>query len=442
MGNKRAVLPRFSFIKPTNRQVERHLNLRLLPLLVAILFILYILTGYRGWLIFLIGIAGAWLTAAVWIFSLERSLWIDRKIHQAWAAVGNSVPERLMIQNQGWLPALWVEITDTSPTEEAQFRLVTDVTSRSSRTRHQNHLFKRRGLYSLGPTTLRCGDPFGIYSLTILDRQASSILITPPILPLNQIKLIPGGLQGNENRRRGVFEHEVSEGGLREYTPGDSLRYIHWPASSHFNQLIVRELESAQTRDLWIFADLERSIQAGTGLYSTLELVIVIAASLAVRALKEHLRVGLTFAGPQFTRLEPSSGPAQQWQILRALAMADAGEFSLANLLSYKSLPKNALKFYITPSVDPDWTACLSRSTHNGNGMAILINPHDFDPLLPLNSSERNKIISRLDQQRITHYQVAGELLAEAYAINHQKGQKKHLPVPGMDDPRFSRFAR
>ena len=43
------------------RQAERKLNTRLLPVFVALFAILYAWTGYRGWLVLLIGVGGAWL---------------------------------------------------------------------------------------------------------------------------------------------------------------------------------------------------------------------------------------------------------------------------------------------------------------------------------------------------------------------------------------------
>src|SRR5512143_841946 len=102
--------------KPARQEVKSHLNVRLLPILVLALAILYILTGYRGWLVFFIGTAGAWLIAFVWVRSLRRSLTIERNIHLAWATAGESVPEQVKLINHSWLPVVWVEITDESST--------------------------------------------------------------------------------------------------------------------------------------------------------------------------------------------------------------------------------------------------------------------------------------------------------------------------------------
>jgi uncharacterized protein (DUF58 family) len=397
--------------KNPTRQVERHLNLHLIPFMVGILAILYILTGFRGWLVFTLGMSGAWLIAGLWIYSIERNLSIERKIHLAWATAGESVPEQIKLINHGWLPAMWVEITDESASIESPLRMVSDVAHHSSRTRHLNHLFKRRGLYSLGPTRLRCGDPLGIYTVTLNNQHTSTILVTPPILSLSQFKIPTGGWSGDERLRRGYVERNISDAGLRNYVAGDSLKRIHWRASAHFDTLIVRQLETATSRDWLIFVDLDNSIQAGVGEHSTLELSIVLAASLALRGLKEYRKVGLVLAGPQFVRLESGADPAQRWRILRALAMAEPGKYSMADLLTGHRFSQAGTLILITPSTNPVWVAAADRQWRGGSMMAMLIDPTDFG-----NPVDQDLVTSALARSRIPYMRMPGSLLEEAYS--------------------------
>jgi uncharacterized protein (DUF58 family) len=406
--------------KKSVRQVERRLNLRIFPILIVILVILYVLTNFRGWLVFFIGTAGAWLIAWLWIHSLERNLWIERKINYAWATVGESVPEQVRLINHGWLPAIWVEITDDTASLESPLRMVSDVSAHTSRNRNLSHLFKRRGLYTLGPTHLRCGDPFGIYTLSMTDQHASTILVTPPILPLSRLHIPSGGWSGDERIRRGYVERNISDAGLRNYVPGDSLRRIHWHASAHFDALIVRQLDAATSRDWWIFVDLDSSVQAGIGQHSTLELSIVLAASLAVRGLKEYRRVGLVLAGPKFIRLEPGSDPSQGWRILRALAIATAGEHSLADLIQQSHFTSAATDILITPSTSPAWVAAADRHRKGGNIITLLSDPADFG-----NPVDQGKVITALANSRIPYIRMPGSLLEEAYSPNNRAEGKR-----------------
>ncbi len=400
------------------RQTERQLNTWLLPVFVVAFAILYVWTGYRGWLVFLIGIGGAWLLAALWIHTLERGLSIERKLHLAWATVGDTLHEQLKVINKGWLPAVWVEIVDVSATLVAPVRLVSDVDYHATRTRHPSHLARQRGLYTLGPTRLRTGDPFGIYTLTIQDRHSSTVLVTPPILPLPQLRIIPGGWTGDRQRRPQGIKRNISDAGIRDYLPGDSLRRIHWHASAHHDNLMVRQLEAAASGDWWIFVDLDSSVQAGSGQNSTLELSIILAASLAERGFKERRRVGLVLAGPELVRLELSSDPAQRWRILRALSVAGAGNRPLADLLRVRRLSRTATRIIITPASDPSWVASLGRR-HGNDTTAILVNPMEFG-----GADDQGRVVSALAHTGVPYTPISRTLLEEAYPHLGKEGAK------------------
>ncbi len=414
----------------TRRRVERHLNLPLLPVVAVTLAIIYGLTGYRGWLIFAIGTAGAWVIALVWLYSMQRTISIERNIHLAWATVGESVPEQIRLNNRGWLPASWVEITDESASIETPLRIVSDVAPHSYRSRHLSHLFKRRGIYTLGPTLLRCGDPLGVYTLTMTDQQSSTILVTPPVLSLAGLKIPSGGIAGDERRNRGYIERNISEAGLRDYTAGDSLKRIHWPATAHFDRLIVKHQESATARDWWIFLDLDSAVQAGAGDDTTLELSVILAASLAIRGLREYRKVGLVMAGPQFIDLEPGEDPSQRWRILRALAIAQAGERPFEELLIQGRFSQAGTAIMITPSTNRKWVATASRYRKTGSMIALLVDPGDFGSPL-----DQGHVVSALATSRIPYTHIPGSLLAEAYSASSQSNRRQILASQAWKRP-------
>ena len=405
--------------RETDFQAGIKLNAWLLPVLVVIFAALYLFTGYRGWLVFFIGSGGAWLLAALWVYSLKRGLSVNRKIHLAWAAAGDSVPELLELKNKSRFPVVWIEIADESDRLVDPVRLVSDVGSQASRRRHPIHLFKKRGLYTLGPTRLRTGDPFGIYTLTLYDQHSNTILITPPQLPLQNLTIAPSGWAGDRQRQRHAIEREISDSGVRNYVPGDSLKRIHWPASAHNDTLIVRQLESAASDDWQIFVDLEEAAQTGVGQDSTLELSIVLAASLAARGFREYRRVGLALAGPKLVWLEPRSDSLHRWQLLRALSEAETGKSSLTSLVSLKPPTHRATWIIITSTTDPAWVGCIRRQHQQRNVMVLLVDPIDFG-----GSTDQNKVTAVLTHFGIPYARMPGTLLKEAYLSTSRRVQK------------------
>jgi uncharacterized protein (DUF58 family) len=410
--------------KATPRDAEIHLNIWLLPVCSGVFAVLYGLTSYRGWLVFFIGVTLAWLLALFWVRMLARNLHIERELHLAWATVGDSVHENLKVINTGFLPAVWLEVTDTSDTLATPLRLVADVEAHSAWTRHPSHLCRRRGLYTLGPTRLRTGDPFGIFTLTIDDHHASSILVTPPLLPMTQLRIAPGGWAGDQRRRRGVLQRDISEAGLRNYVPGDSLRRIHWHASARFDTLIVRQLEAAASEDWWIFVDLDAAVQAGSGQDSTLELSIMLAASLAARGLKERRRVGLVLAGPKFVRLEPRADPLYRWRILRNLSIAEQGSHSLADLLAIGRPAHSATQIFITPTNDHAWLAGAGRPHHGDNLLVLLVDPTEFG-----GHNSQDRLISALANNGVPYVRMPRSMLEEAYSSLNQDNLKRRTGI-------------
>jgi uncharacterized protein (DUF58 family) len=398
--------------KPSGSQIggpKLRLNTWLLPFLAVIFAALYVFSGFRGWLIFFVGMAAAWLLALLWVVALRRNLRVERHLHLAWATVGESVQEELILINRSWLPAVWVEINDTNPGLSMPVQLVSDIGSKSSRRRYLSHQCGQRGLYKLGPTRLRTSDPFGIYTLTIFDEHSDTILVTPPLLPMNKIRVAPAGWGGDRQHRRRAMEREISDAGVREYQPGDSLRRIHWPASAHSDQLIVRQLEASASGDWWIFVDLEAQVQAGAGRDSTVELSIVLAASLAMHRLKENHRVGLAFAGPELVWLEPRADLAHRWRILKALAMAGVGQTSLVDLIRMRHPAQRATLIAVTPTTEASWMGAALRQGRAGQ-YAVLVDPAEFG-----GSSDQSQLVSALASSAIPFKRAPRTLLEEAY---------------------------
>jgi uncharacterized protein (DUF58 family) len=251
------------------------------------------------------------------------------------------------------------------------------------------------------------------------DSHSSSILITPPQLALPWLRITPRGRAGDQQLRHQALEREISDAGVREYASGDSLRRIHWRVSAHFDNLIVRQLESARSGDWWIFIDLEASAQRGAGLETTLELLIVLAASIIGRGLKEHHRVGLAFIGPRLVWLEPRSGSNHFWRMLRSLSMAAPGDHSLAQLLGLRHPSQNASLIVITPSTDPNWVAVAGSGFNRGGLTTLLVNPREFG-----GSADQNLVTTSLARRGIPYTRIPGALLDEAYASSSRNGHK------------------
>jgi uncharacterized protein (DUF58 family) len=338
------------------------LNTRLLPLICFIALAFVILDGYRGWSVLLVGSGGVWLFSYLWARALAQGLAIHREIRFGWAQVGDRLEERFILTNRARVPALWVEVVGQSNMPDYWANQVRAV-NRQSETRWSiRGLCTRRGLYTLGPTTLQTSDPFGVYSIILHDPAAITLMVIPPILPLPQIQVAPGGRAGDGTPRVHAPEPIISASSLREYTPNDSLRWIHWPTSAKHNEFFVRVFEGAPAGDWWIMLDLERSAQVGEGYDTTDEYGILLAASLTDRGMRAGRSVGLlAHSHNSFIWHPPRMSDEARWSILRSLALVEPGDISLSELLniSRPQLGQNTSLILITPAVKGKWIEAL-----------------------------------------------------------------------------------
>jgi uncharacterized protein (DUF58 family) len=398
-------------INVLERSTTRKFNTPALPGAVVIFAAFYLLGGFRGWLFLLLGSGGLWILAFLWARALQMGLRVERHVRAPAATVGQRVEERLTLANRSRMPAIWVEIVDRSANLANPVKLVMDVPAGSSRSRWPTHRFARRGIYSLGPTSIRTGDPFGIYTVTTTDAASESMIVLAPIVDLQRAGVAPGGWAGHDVRGLQSSARHVSQAGVQEYVPGDSLRRIHWPATAHRGELTVRRLESVSAEDWWIVADLEGSSHSGEGPDSTLELAVIVAASLAAKGIDEGRKVGLLLAGPDPTVIPLGSGPKHWWQLQVALAAADAGFLPLQDLLrSRAARPRSqATKLIVTGSTQTEWVSQLRPGDRGGAAAVYLVDRSGFG------GPTSNAIAQSLRRRAVECITIGRETLSRAY---------------------------
>ncbi len=173
------------------KHVELHLNYKFLPVLVSTLVLLVLVDATQVWKALLFSLVGAWLIAYLWARSLSNGLNLRREMRYGWAQVGDQLEERFTVHNHGWAPAIWLEIIDHSDITGYQNNQVTGIGGNASKSWRTKGVCTQRGVFNLGPTSLRTSDPLGIYTVLIHDPASFSLMVAPPILPLPNIQHRP-----------------------------------------------------------------------------------------------------------------------------------------------------------------------------------------------------------------------------------------------------------
>jgi uncharacterized protein (DUF58 family) len=385
-----------------------------------LLLVMQVIDPFRGWVILLGALGGAWLVSSLWAYSLAHGLELTREMRFGWAQVGDKIQERFTLVNRNPAPCIWVEIVDHSTMPEYRVGRVTGVGGQSTNRWYSEGQCRRRGLYTLGPTSLQTGDPLGIYTVSLHYPQCADLMVTPPVLPLPAIEVAPGGRAQEGRPRPNAPEVTVNAASVRDYSPGDTLRWIHWPTSARRDALFVRLFDSTPSSDWWIILDANRSSQVGEGQDSTLEHGVILSASLSNRGLQAGRGVGLVTNGTELIWRPPKGGDHHRQEILCALAMLEAGEKSLGDLLA--RLPPDFGRMnstvIITSDVSGDWADSLLAFVRRGVVPTVLL----LDPVSFGGDEDSSVLAALLSEVGIAHTIITRDLLDRPEAEPGRQG--------------------
>lgn len=352
------------------------IRLRLPFVWLAGLLLAALLLPDRVWTTFLIGLTGLILVAFIWARTLARGLAAERRLQYGWVSVGDRLEEEFTLINRSWLPALWVEIQDESSVPGYRVGAVRTVGATDRVRWRQASICGRRGQYRLGPWVIHSGDPFGIFRVSRRYDAAEEIIIHPPIHSALPIPLPPGQSEGRTRSRERAFRATVNAATVRDYHILDPYHWIHWPTSARKGNLYVRQFERDAAGDIWLVPDCLESSQLGEGAEGTEEHAVLLAASLAARALSETRGIGLAAYGRAPQIVLPGLGQGQQWRILRALALMRAdGAIDLTRALREfgETARRGSAAIIITPAADAGWLPQLAQLTRQGLDCHVLL---------------------------------------------------------------------
>lgn len=362
--------------KPEPTAVTIKLRQRFPLIALGFLLAAAILLPDRAWNTLLVGLGGLYLLAYGWTRWLVHNLRAERRLRFNWVAVGDRLEEHFVVANHSPVPALWVEVSDGSNVPGYTAAVVRSISANMVDRWRQSAVCERRGQYHLGPWSIRSGDPFGLFVGQRAYAAQTEIIIHPPIHGRLPIPLPTGTSSGRNRARQPLWQASANAATVRHYHPHDPHRWIHWPTSARRDALFVRQFEQDAAGDIWLMLDLTAEVQAGQGIDSTEEYAVLLAASLAARALRHQRAVGLAAYGRAPQVIPPGRGQGHQWRILRALALIQAdGQTDLgAGLRDLARIGRRGTTaVLITPTPRADWLPELHTLARRGVSTSVIL---------------------------------------------------------------------
>jgi len=289
------------------------------------------------------GLMGIVLVAAgLWNRAALRSLSYQRRLHFRRAFPGEKVPLDIRVENRKLLPLAWLRTRDRwpmsiAPEDEASLApspvpgegllgMVLVMRGFERIRRHNELVFRKRGVYSVGPASASSGDPFGLFQREAIVQEAERVVVFPELVPLKELGLPADDPFGGRRSRRRLYEDSSQSIGVREYRAQDGFRRIHWSATARTGRLQTRVYQPVSGLDLLICLNAATYERHWEGTRPKLfEALLGTAASLATQAFSDGFRVGLISNGSiahadRPFRIPPSRAREHLPRLLEALA--------------------------------------------------------------------------------------------------------------------------
>ncbi|HEY4606198.1 MAG TPA: DUF58 domain-containing protein [Acidimicrobiia bacterium] len=187
----------------------------------------------------------AQLVALAYVRSRKPELEVSRRLGSATVHDGESTTVTLLVDNVSKHGVSYLTIQDDVNRLGVATFEVARLKKRESTTATYRVTCRPRGVYRVGPTTVKANDPLGLAEMSAGTGPMDRIVVYPAIEELTGFPIIRGqdpAMQASrpEHSRRGGEDFYT----LREYQRGDDLRRVHWPSSAKTDELMIRQLET------------------------------------------------------------------------------------------------------------------------------------------------------------------------------------------------------
>jgi uncharacterized protein (DUF58 family) len=200
------------------------------------------------------------------------------------------------------------------------------------------------------------------------------------------IRRLDGLLQGDY--RTLFYGSGVDFADLREYQPGDDIRYMDWNVTARMDTPFVRQYVEDREITAWFLLDLSPSVDFGSGQTLKRNMLIDVTATLARLLTRHGNRVGALFYGNRIERTIPARGGRIQVlrlvnDLLKQPLLPRATMTDLALLINggLQTIKRRSLIFILSDFISlPGWERPLKLLSQQHEVLAIrLWDPREIE---------------------------------------------------------------
>jgi uncharacterized protein (DUF58 family) len=223
----------------------------------------------------------------------------------------------------------------------------------------------KRGVFTLGNTRLRTGDPFGFFERERLLQDQVEVIVYPRVVQLRRLALPLRHPSLDVVSPRSHVTDPTRTAAIRDYQPDDPQRMIHWASTARRGSLQVRVLEPATSLHVSFLLDV-RGFTFGAYRDELLELTLSALASMAVYLQGQGAPTSLLANTRTPVVIPPGASVPHLQNLLEALARLEPFDGLPVTPWAVEHLPPGDTVILATSDVSPDVAASIILLESNG----------------------------------------------------------------------------
>lgn len=172
---------------------------------------------------------------------------------------------------------------------------------------------------------------------------------------------------------------------VREYQPGDDVKFIDWNVTARFNHPYIKVFEEERELTVMLLVDVSGSGEFGTSVMSKKDMMVEIAATIAFSAIQNNDKIGMIFFSDKVEKfIPPQKGKKHTLYLIRELLSfePESRKTDVAGALRYFTnvIKKHCSAFVISDFmdnvVDSSFTSALTIANRKHDVAAIQVYDH------------------------------------------------------------------
>ncbi len=192
----------------------------------------------------------------IYALILYFTIKIDVNVVNQYYQAGDQVKCNALVRCSIAIPYLQTNTSGQLYGDKQYQALISSITKDKDQWLHSNIVFHQRGIYDLGMVSVKARDILQMIEFKKTVHSQNNIKVYPKIHKIKKLSFGNTDIYQDEVNLNSNIENPFMIKDIRKYSPGDSLKKIHWKISAKYQQLYVKNYDRISGPGICFFVNM------------------------------------------------------------------------------------------------------------------------------------------------------------------------------------------